>query len=107
MQTKLRMSKYDAMSIFLARREKETKTKSTTKPELVAAAVHAVAAVVAGLVVGAGGEVGVVVESVSAHVDVRVVAVGKKFLHFPVVWALADGEFEIFLSDGIPELCAN
>ena len=52
--------------------------------------------------VGAGGVVGVVVHGVSA--DVRVVAVGEKFLHFPVVGALADGEFEIFLSDGVPEL---
>jgi hypothetical protein len=54
------------------------------------------------LVVGAGVVVGVVVERVSA--DVGVVAVGKKFLHFPVVGALADGEFKIFLGDGVPEL---
>ena len=54
------------------------------------------------LVIGAASEVGVVVEGVSA--DIGVVAVGEKFLHFPVVGPLADGEFEIFLSDGIPEL---
>jgi len=53
-------------------------------------------------VVGAGGVIGVIVEGVSA--DVRVVAVGKEFLHFPVVGALADGEFEIFLGDEVPEL---
>jgi hypothetical protein len=53
-------------------------------------------------VIGAGGVVGVVVEGVSA--DIRVIAVREKFLHFPVVWALADGEFEIFLSNGVPEL---
>jgi hypothetical protein len=54
------------------------------------------------LVVGAGGEIGVVVESAAA--DVGVVAVRKEFLDFPVVGALADGELKIFLSDSIPEL---
>jgi hypothetical protein len=53
-------------------------------------------------VVGAGRVVGVVVHGVSANV--RVVTVRKEFLHFPVVGALADGEFKIFLGDGVPEL---
>jgi hypothetical protein len=57
------------------------------------------------LVVGAGGEIGVVVESAAA--DVGVIAVREEFLDFPVVGALADGEFEIFLGDGIPELCTS
>jgi hypothetical protein len=55
------------------------------------------------LVVGAGGEVGVVVESAAA--DFGVVAVREEFLDFPVVGALTDGEFKVFLGDGIPELC--
>lgn len=54
------------------------------------------------LVVGAGSVVGVVVQSVSA--DIRVVAVRKELLDFPVIGALADGEFKIFLGDGVPEL---
>jgi hypothetical protein len=54
------------------------------------------------LVVSAGGEIRVVVESAAA--DVGVVAVRKEFLDFPVVGALADGELKIFLSDSIPEL---
>lgn len=49
---------------------------------------HAATAVVSRLVVGTGGVVGVVVQSVSA--DIGVVAVGKEFLHFPVVGALVD-----------------
>jgi hypothetical protein len=57
------------------------------------------------LVVGAGGKVGVVVESVT--VGVGVVAVRQEFLDFPVVGALADGELKIFLSDSIPELCKS
>jgi hypothetical protein len=57
---------------------------------------------VLGLVVGAGGKVGIVVESVT--VGVGVVAVREEFLDFPVVGALADGELEILLSDSIPEL---
>jgi hypothetical protein len=57
------------------------------------------------LVVGAGGKVGVVVESVT--VGVGVVAVRQEFLDFPVVGTLADGEFKIFLSDSIPELCKS
>lgn len=52
--------------------------------------------------VGAGGKVGVVVEGVAA--DVGVVAVREELLDFPVVGSLADGEFEIFLSDCVPEL---
>ena len=59
------------------------------------------------LVVSAGGEVGVVVKGVASHVDVGVVVGQKVVLDFPVVRPLADGEFEIFLSDGIPELCAS
>lgn len=94
-----RIRRISSQSLWKKRRRNRQR-----KPESIAAAVHAVTAVVAGLVVGAGGEVGVVVEGVSAHVDVRVVAVGKEFLHFPVVGALADGEFEIFLGNGIPEL---
>jgi hypothetical protein len=70
--------------------------------ELVAAAVCAATTVG---VVGAGGEVGVVIESVSANVGV--VPVRQELLHFPVVRALADGKFEIFLGDGIPELSTS
>lgn len=54
------------------------------------------------LVVAAGGEVGVVVEGVAANIGV--VAVGEKILDLPVVWPLADGKFEVFLGDGVPEL---
>jgi hypothetical protein len=54
------------------------------------------------LVVSAGGVIRVVVQGVSA--DIRVVTVRKEFLHFPVVGPLTDGEFEIFLGDGVPEL---
>jgi hypothetical protein len=57
------------------------------------------------LVVGAGGKVGVVVESVT--VGLGVVAVRQEFLDFPVVGTLADGELKIFLSDSIPELCKS
>jgi hypothetical protein len=64
--------------------------------------VHAATAVVSRLVIGAGGVVGVVVHGVLA--DIRVVAVREEFLHFPVVRALADREFKIFLGDGVPEL---
>jgi hypothetical protein len=71
-------------------------------PGLVAAAVHAATAVVTGLVVSAGSVVGVIVEGVPANL--RVVTVGKEFLHFPVVGSLANGELEIFLSNSIPEL---
>ena len=56
------------------------------------------------LVVSAGGEVGVVVKGVSSHVDVRVVVGEVVVLHFPVVGPLADGELEVLLCDGIPEL---
>jgi hypothetical protein len=54
------------------------------------------------LVVGTGGVVGVVVQGIAA--DIGVVAIWKEFLHFPVVGALADREFKIFLGDGVPEL---
>jgi hypothetical protein len=56
------------------------------------------------LVVSAGGKVGVVVKGVASHVDIGVVVGQKVVLHFPVVGPLADGEFEILLCDGIPEL---
>ena len=52
--------------------------------------------------VSAASEIGVVVEGVSANVGV--VTIRKELLNFPVVGALADGEFEIFLSNGVPEL---
>ena len=55
--------------------------------------------------ISAAGEIGVVVESVSA--DVRVVGVKEGVLDLPVGRTLSDGEFEIFLSDGVPELCTN
>lgn len=58
-----------------------------------------------GLVVVAIGEVGVVVKGAAANI--RVVTVGQKLLDFPVVGSLADGEFEIFLSDRVPELRAS
>lgn len=51
--------------------------------------------------VSAGGKVGVVVESVASHVGV---IVHEGILDFPVVGALADGEFEVFLGDRVPEL---
>ena len=54
------------------------------------------------LVVGASGKVGIVVEGVAA--DVGVIAVREELLDFPVVRALADGEFEVFLGDSVPEL---
>lgn len=66
--------------------QKEVKTKSTTKSRLVASTVHA-AAVVVGLVVGAGGEVGVVVEGVATNVGV---VVEERILDLPVVWSLAN-----------------
>ena len=112
---KIKNAKYDAMIFPAGRKTKkrtrkvsflcsleEVKTKATQNPGSGAAAVHAATGVVSRVVVGAGGVVGVVVESSAANIGV--VAVRKEFLHFPVVGTLTDGELEIFLSDGVPEL---
>lgn len=80
----------------------KTRFDNQNAESVAAIAVHAVATVVLRLVVGAGGEVGVVVEGVAAYVGI--VAVREELLDFPVVGALTDGEFEVFLGDSIPEL---
>lgn len=85
---------------FLLRRSEDEIEQRN--PESVSSAVRAAAAVVLlRWEVTAGGEVGVVVESVAANVGV---VVQERVLDFPVVGALADGEFEVFLGDGVPEL---